>query len=72
MTTQPSLRSALEDYLRLRRALGFKLKSAGRLLGQFVDYLEARGIETITTDEALSWASLPDRRKHPRTGMRSG
>jgi len=60
MTTQPSLRSALEDYLRLRRALGFKLKSAGRLLGQFVDYLEARGIETITTDDALSWASLPE------------
>ena len=60
MTAQPSLRSALEDYLRLRRALGFKLKSAGRLLGQFVDYLEARGIETITTDDALSWASLPE------------
>ena len=60
MTMQRSLRDALEDYLRLRRALGFKLQNAGRLLGQFVDYLEARGIDTITTDEALTWASLPD------------
>jgi integrase len=60
MTTQPSLRSALEDYLSLRRALGFKLKNAGRLLGQFVDYLEDRGIDTFTTDDALTWVSLPE------------
>lgn len=59
MPTQASLRSALENYLRLRRALGFELKSAARLLGQFVDYLEERGIDTITTDDALDWASLP-------------
>ena len=59
MTTHPSLRSDLEDYLRLRRALGFKLESAGRLLGQFVDYLQTRGVDTITTDDALVWASLP-------------
>ena len=30
------LRDSLEDYLALRRALGFRLKTAGRLLGQFV------------------------------------
>ena len=29
----PPLRDALEDYLMLRRALGFKLASAARLLG---------------------------------------
>jgi integrase/recombinase XerD len=58
-TTQRSLRDALKEYLDLRRALGFKLKSAGRLLGQFVDYLEERGINTLTTDDALTWASLP-------------
>jgi integrase/recombinase XerD len=57
--TRPSLRAALEDYLALRRALGFKLDNAGRLLGQFVDYLEERGIDTITTDDALAWVSLP-------------
>ena len=59
MTTQPPLRATLEDYLRLRRALGFKLNNAGRLLGQFVDYLEERGVETISIDGALAWASLP-------------
>lgn len=59
MTRRPPLRSALENYLSLRRALGFNLKSAGRLLGQFVDYLEERGIDTVATDDALAWASLP-------------
>jgi integrase/recombinase XerD len=53
------LRDALEDYLALRRALGFRLKTAGRLLGQFVGYLEARGASTITTEDALAWAILP-------------
>ena len=43
----------------LRRALGFKLASAARLLGQFVSYLEARGTSTVTTSDALAWAALP-------------
>ncbi len=55
----PPLRDALEDYLMLRRALGFKLASAARLLGQFVSYLEARGTSTVTTSDALAWATLP-------------
>ncbi len=60
MTTQrSSLRSALEDYLKLRRALGFKLANAGRLLDQFVGYLEKHGMATITLDHALAWATLP-------------
>jgi integrase/recombinase XerD len=53
------LRDALEDYLALRRALGFKLASPARLLGQFVGYLEARGTSTITIADALAWAVLP-------------
>ena len=53
------LRDALEDYLALRRALGFKLAAPARLLGQFVSYLEARGITTITIADALAWAVLP-------------
>jgi integrase/recombinase XerD len=57
--TGPAIRAGLEDYLALRRALGFKLKSTGRLLGQFVEHLEEKGIHTITIDEALAWASLP-------------
>ena len=58
-TTGLPLRDALEDYLMLRRALGFKLASAARLLGQFVSYLEARGASTVTTSDALAWATLP-------------
>jgi integrase len=53
------LREALGDYLSLRRALGFQLANAGRLLGQFVGYLEAHGIETVTTEHALAWATQP-------------
>ena len=59
MTTTPPLREALEDYLALRRALGFRLKTAGRLLGQFVSWLDDRGCDTITTEDALKWAVLP-------------
>ena len=44
------LRESLEGYLALRRALGFRLKTAGRLLGQFVSWLEDRGTGTVTTD----------------------
>lgn len=54
------LRSALADYLCLRRALGFKLANAARLLGQFVDYLDGHAMGTVTVDNALSWAALPD------------
>jgi integrase/recombinase XerD len=57
--TGTPLRRALVDYLSLRRAMGYKLHAAGRLLGQFVDYLEERGADTITTEDALAWAMLP-------------
>ena len=53
------LRGALADYLSLRRALGFQLASAGRLLGQFVGYLDAHGMDTVTAEHALAWATLP-------------
>ena len=58
-TPRSSLRDALADYLSLRRALGFQLADAGRLLGQFVDYLEQRGSDTVTTEHALTWATQP-------------
>jgi integrase len=59
MNAPPSLRNALGDYLALRRTLGFKLASVGRLLDQFVDYLDAQGVGIPTTDDALAWANLP-------------
>lgn len=53
------LRGHVEDYLGLRRALGFKLERAGRLLPQFVNYLEAAGAATVTTELAIAWARQP-------------
>jgi len=58
-TPRPPLHQALEEYLSLRRALGFRLDTAARLLGQFLGYLDQRGIDTITVDDALAWAMLP-------------
>ena len=52
-------RQALADYLRIRRALGYKLERAGKLLPQFVDYLEQIGAEAVTSEQALAWATLP-------------
>lgn len=44
-----ALSGHVEDYLRLRRALGYKLERAGHLLPQLVAYLEAAGAPTVTT-----------------------
>ncbi|WP_239312686.1 tyrosine-type recombinase/integrase [Frankia sp. Cj3] len=60
MSTLPPVRQALADYLALRRTLGYELRAAGRILGQFVDYLDAHGAQTPTIDHALAWANLPD------------
>lgn len=59
-----ALRRALADYLRVRRAAGFKLKQAGELLPDFVDYLGKRRISVVTTVAAIAWATQP-REAHP-------
>ena len=51
------LRRAAEDYLAMRRALGFKLTTQGRQLMSFVDYCESRGSDRIASDLALEWAT---------------
>lgn len=53
------LPSAIEDYLRTRRALGFTLEREGRLLADFVAALERAGHDVITVDAALAWATAP-------------
>lgn len=60
-----SLRAYVDDYLRLRRALGYKLERHGRLLPQLLNYLEAAGASTITSELAISWARQPTG-AHPR------
>jgi integrase/recombinase XerD len=54
-----SLTDHADRYLQLRRALGFKLERHGRLLPQFVAYLETAGASTITRELAVAWAQLP-------------
>lgn len=49
----------LEDYLALRRDLGYKLVRPGQILPGFVGYLEAAGAATVTTGHALAWATGP-------------
>jgi len=49
----------LGDYLRLRRSLGFKLDDPGQILPQFLAYLESAGATRVTTELAISWATLP-------------
>ncbi len=60
-----SLEAHVDDYLRMRRALGFKLERHRQLLPQLVAYLEAAGASTITSELAISWARLPSA-VHPR------
>jgi integrase/recombinase XerD len=54
-----ALSQAVEDYLSVRRALGYKLAENGRLLPDFVAYLEAAGASTVSTELAVAWATKP-------------
>lgn len=49
----------IEDYLRLRRSLGFKLEKSGLLLVQFHQYLQQQNITAITVEMMVDWAILP-------------
>jgi integrase/recombinase XerD len=54
-----TLREALQEYLVLRRGLGFKMHEAGVLLPRFVDFMEERQASSITAQLALQWAQQP-------------
>jgi integrase len=51
------LRERAEEYLAMRRALGFKLTTFGAKLVSFITYLEEHGLETVTTQAAVTWAT---------------
>lgn len=53
------LRGQLDNYLAVRRAVGFKLRRTELLLADFVGYLEHNQSDVITADHAAAWASLP-------------
>ena len=53
------LRQALQEYLALRRSLGFRLRAAGNSLPQFVRFMEQHRAASITQALALAWAQEP-------------
>jgi len=59
--TVSTIRRQADDYLAMRRALGFKLTTFGQKLLSFVDYLDARDMDVLTTDAALAWAMATPR-----------
>jgi integrase len=54
-----ALRQRAEEYLAIRRALGFKLITQGQLVMSFIGYCERIGAQVLTTDLALAWARQP-------------
>ena len=54
-----TLAGQLDDYLRLRRGLGFQLGQHGSVLPGFVAYAAASGAGTVTVELAVTWARLP-------------
>lgn len=57
MATEVTLRRRAEDYLAVRRALGYKLAENEILLRQFLDYLGRSDATTVTTAAAVAWAT---------------
>jgi len=54
-----SLKQAAQDYIRMRRHLGFKMRHEERRLRRFVSFMEQEKSPYITTKLALTWATEP-------------
>ena len=54
-----TLRQAVQEYLALRRGLGFKLLDAGQGLLDFVTFMKQQRASYITQALALAWAQQP-------------
>jgi integrase len=54
------LRQALEDYIAVRRSLGFDLRLPASLLRNFISFVEANKATYITRELAVRWAKQPD------------
>ena len=53
------LAQRVEEYLAIRRCLGYKLVGEGQLLASFVAYADQAGAGAVTTDLAVAWARRP-------------
>src|SRR5213593_5075633 len=54
-----TLRAAVDEYLEMRHALGYKLKDAAAALPTFISFLEDHRKSHITIKLALEWSMLP-------------
>lgn len=54
-----TLAQAVQEYLRMRRDLGFKLREAGKSLLDFVAFMRQHRSTCITSKLALAWAQQP-------------
>ena len=52
------LRLAIDDYIRLRRSLGFKLRDMADDLRNFAAFMERKAAPNVTTELAMEWAML--------------
>ena len=61
-----TLRQAAQEYLAMRRSLGFKLRRVAPRLLDFVSFMEQQHASYITVPLALAWAKRPAD-AHPTT-----
>jgi integrase len=54
-----TLHERVDEYISLRRSVGFKLRWTDQLLAHFADFCEEAGSDTVTVDLALAWACQP-------------
>ncbi len=54
-----SLQDMLDQYIKVRRSLGYDLQKTAQLLSNFVSFAQSEGAEYISTDLALRWATQP-------------
>ena len=54
-----TLRQAVQEYLMMRRSLGFQLRETGKGLCDFVTFMEQHRVSYITVALALDWAQQP-------------
>ncbi|HNB23723.1 MAG TPA: tyrosine-type recombinase/integrase [Candidatus Melainabacteria bacterium] len=67
-----SLQRHLNDYLLMRRALGFVLKRQGKALVNFVSFMEQSQAKHISIELALKWAQQPSSAKPATWAARLG
>jgi integrase/recombinase XerD len=66
------LEQALNDYLRIRRSLGYRLREPEGLLRNFMAFLQAERAPYITRQLALRWATQPAKAQPATWAQRLG